>query len=105
MVCSAGDANPGAAMATRRLEIVVSGRVQGVWFRASTRNEAHRLGLRGWVRNLPDGRVEAVFEGEEQALAQMLDWSRVGPPGGRVDRVEARWVEPSDEFGGFSVRY
>jgi acylphosphatase len=90
---------------SKRLEIVVSGRVQGVWFRAATRDEAIRLGLRGWVQNLPDGRVEAVFEGEEQSLARMLEWSRVGPPGARVDHAHANWLKPSGEFEGFSIRY
>jgi acylphosphatase len=92
-------------VATGRLEIVISGRVQGVWFRASTRDEALRLELRGWVRNLPDGRVGAVFEGEEDRLRQMLDWCRRGPPGARVDNVEATWGAASNDFQDFSVRY
>lgn len=92
-------------MASGRLEVLVSGRVQGVWFRASTREEALRLGLRGWVRNLPDESVEAVFEGEEEQLRRMLAWCRGGPPGARVDRVEARWGPASGEFAGFSVRH
>jgi acylphosphatase len=91
-------------MALKRLVIVVSGRVQGVWFRASAREEALRLGLRGWVRNLPDGRVEAVVEGEEQALRQMLAWCRSGPPGARVDQADARWGTATDELEGFSIR-
>jgi acylphosphatase len=92
-------------MAAKRLQIVVSGRVQGVWFRAATRERALRLGLHGWVRNTPDGRVEALFEGEEQALARMLEWCRVGPPGARVDGADARWGEASNEFADFSIRY
>lgn len=91
-------------MTPGRLEIVVSGRVQGVWFRAATRAEAGRLGLTGWVRNLPDGRVEAVFEGEREALRQMLDWCRAGPPGARVDRLEERWGTATHGFEDFSVR-
>ena len=91
-------------MAPGRLELVVGGRVQGVWFRASTREEARRLGLRGWVRNLPDGRVEAVFEGEERELRQMLDWCRTGPPGARVEQVDARWGPATQDFENFSVR-
>jgi acylphosphatase len=83
---------------------VVGGRVQGVWFRASTRDEANRLGLRGWVRNLPDGRVEAVFEGEEGQLHRMLDWCRTGPPGAHVLRVDARWGQPTQDFDNFTVR-
>ena len=95
----------GGGMAPKRLVIVVSGRVQGVWFRASTREEAIRLGLRGWVRNLPDGRrVEAVLEGEERALLQMLEWCQAGPPGARVDRADTRWEPATNEFEGFSIR-
>lgn len=75
-------------MTRERWDVRISGRVQGVWFRASTREEALRRGLDGWVRNLPDGRVEAVFEGDERALEAMLAWCRIGPPGARVDVVE-----------------
>ena len=96
-------AAPEGALAAR-LEIVVSGRVQGVWFRAATREEARRLGLSGWVRNLADGRVEATFEGEEDRLRLMLEWCRTGPPGARVDRVESRWGAATGGFDGFSVR-
>lgn len=92
-------------MADLRLEMVVSGRVQGVWFRASTRKEARRLGLRGWVRNLPDGRVEAVFEGEDERLRQMLDWCHAGPPGAQVCQVDARWGQATHSFQDFSVRF
>lgn len=92
-------------MARKGLVIVVSGRVQGVWFRASARDEAQRLGLQGWVRNLPDGRVEAVLEGEEQALQQMLGWCQAGPPGARVDHAEACWGRATGELKGFSIRY
>jgi acylphosphatase len=87
-----------------RLEIEVSGRVQGVWFRASTRDAARRLGLTGWVRNLPDGRVDAVFEGAEEALRRMLEWCRIGPPGARIDHVEVRWGAATGSFDEFSIR-
>jgi acylphosphatase len=74
-------------MLTRRY--VVTGRVRGVFFRASTRIEAQRLGLRGWVRNLPDGRVEALVSGEPEALAALERWLAVGPPHARVTQVQA----------------
>ena len=90
-------------MAAQRLHVAISGRVQGVWFRASTREQAARLGLTGWVRNLADGRVEAVLEGERESLQPMLDWCWTGPPGARVDRVDARWSAATLEFGEFSV--
>jgi acylphosphatase len=89
-------------MARQRLEVRITGRVQGVWFRASTREEARRLALDGWVRNLPDGRVEAVFEGEEAALEGMLAWCRTGPPGARVDEVEAV-RGPATGLEGFTI--
>ena len=87
-----------------RLEVTVSGRVQGVWFRAATRDQARRLGLSGWVRNLPGGEVQAVFEGERDALESVLSWCRTGPPLAAVARVEAAWGAAAGEFEGFSVR-
>ncbi|MBW1714024.1 MAG: acylphosphatase [Deltaproteobacteria bacterium] len=92
-------------MDEQRLHLKISGLVQGVWFRASTRDQARPLGLTGWVRNLPDGRVEAVFEGPEPALKQILAWCRQGPPGSRVDQVETAWSPASGEFSGFRVTY
>lgn len=71
-----------------RARVIVRGRVQGVWFRQSTANEADRLGLAGWVRNNADGAVEAVFEGSPVQLAQMLAWCRVGPPLARVTGID-----------------
>ena len=68
--------------------LTARGRVQGVWYRASTEKEARALGLKGWVRNLPDGSVEAHAEGEESAVALLLAWMRVGPPLARVTEVE-----------------
>lgn len=84
-----------------RVRVLVEGRVQGVWFRESTREQAERLGVRGWVRNLPDGRVEAVFEGEPGAVDAMVDWTRRGP--GRAD-VTAISVEPETPRGERSFR-
>ena len=89
-------------MARQRLEARIGGRVQGVWFRAATRDEARRRGLHGWVRNLPDGRVEAVFEGEETALEGMLAWCRTGPPGARVEAVETT-SGPATGIEGFTI--
>jgi acylphosphatase len=72
----------------RRVRVVVRGRVQGVFFRASCASEARARGLGGWVRNLPDGRLEAAFEGPDADVETMVDWCRRGPPGARVDDVE-----------------
>jgi acylphosphatase len=88
----------------KRLEVLVTGRVQGVFFRASTREEARRLGLVGWVRNLPGGGVAALFEGEDAVLDAMERWCRRGPPGARVDRVEATRAQATGEFADFTVR-
>ena len=71
-----------------RRHVIVSGRVQGVFFRDSTRREAERLGVAGWVRNVDDGTVEAVFEGEDSAVDSMVAFCRRGPERARVDRVE-----------------
>lgn len=79
--------------------------MQGVYFRAETRSQARRLGLGGWVRNLPDGSVEAVAEGERGAVEELVRWCRKGPPAARVDDVEVRWEEYEGGFDGFDIRY
>ena len=89
-------------MSTRRAHVFVSGRVQGVWFRESTRQRAQELGVGGWVRNLSDGRVEALFEGEEYAVRQAVEYVREGPAQARVCQVDVQQEEasesPSDHF-------
>lgn len=90
---------------TRRVHMLISGRVQGVFFRANAQEVAQRLGLAGYVRNLPDGRVEVVAEGEEEALRRLIEWCHQGPPLARVERVEVRWQNPTGEFSGFHIRY
>jgi acylphosphatase len=82
-----------------RIHLVVEGRVQGVFFRASCAREAEACGLVGWVRNVPDGRVEAVFEGPEPQLGMIVAWCRQGPPGARVDEVSVSREEPVGETG------
>lgn len=82
---------------------VVHGRVQGVWFRETTRRRAEARGVSGWVRNRDDGAVEAWLEGEEDDVAAMLDVLRLGPPAAQVERVEVEDVEP-EGIEGFSVR-
>jgi acylphosphatase len=87
------------------LHVRVAGRVQGVFFRASTQREASALGLSGWVRNLPDGSVEALFVGERTACERALAFVRSGPPGARVERVDVRWEDaPSSAPAGFHIR-
>jgi acylphosphatase len=87
------------------LHVLVTGRVQGVFFRESTRREAAALGLSGWVRNLADGRVEAVFNGPRERCERALFFVRTGPPAASVTHVEARWEEkPGSIRGDFEVR-
>lgn len=88
-----------------RAHVYISGWVQGVFFRAYTRDKATELGLKGWVRNLGDGRVEAVFEGEKEAINEMLEWCHKGSPSARVEDVKVEWEEFKGEFGSFEVRY
>ena len=85
-----------------RARIVITGRVQGVFYRASCRDEASARGLRGWVRNLPDGNVEAVFEGVEDSVHEMIAWCRRGPPSAAVKGVAVSW-EPVQEEPGFRI--
>jgi acylphosphatase len=87
-----------------RAHVWIAGRVQGVAFRAYTVDEASVRGVTGWVGNIPDGRVEAVFEGERAVVEAMIAWCRKGPPAARVSSVEVIWEEPKDERG-FEVRY
>jgi acylphosphatase len=87
------------------VHVLVSGQVQGVWFRASTKQKAEELGLAGWVRNTSDGSVEAVFEGEEKIVKEMIEWCYRGPPLAKVENVKVKKQGPTNGFDGFSVRY
>jgi acylphosphatase len=84
-------------VAARRVKVVVSGQVQGVFFRAECASLARRLGLAGSIRNRPDGRVEAVFEGDPDAVEEMIEWCRHGPPLARVDGVDVEEGAPTGE--------
>jgi acylphosphatase len=81
----------------KRVRVVVSGRVQGVFYRATCARLAREAGLGGWVRNRDDGRVEAAFEGEDAAVEELVAWCRLGPRGARVDSVEVIAEAPSGE--------
>jgi len=87
-----------------RAHVFVSGRVQGVAFRDSTRSQAEKLGLSGWVSNTQDGRVEAVFEGEPEAVRQMIEWCESGPSSADVEDVSVEQETPSGDLSGFEVR-
>ncbi|MCX5845703.1 MAG: acylphosphatase [Deltaproteobacteria bacterium] len=86
-----------------RMHVIVSGRVQGVFFRAYTRETALALKLTGWVRNLPDGRVEIVFEGEDTNVQSMLEWCKKGPPHAIVNELEASEQTYTGEFRDFRI--
>ena len=88
----------------RRVHLVVTGLVQGVWFRASMQREARRLGLCGWVRNRADGAVEAEAEGDSDAVAGLILWAQTGPSGAQVERVSVRALEPTGGDADFGVR-
>jgi len=92
------------AMEHKQAHLLVHGHVQGVWFRESTRQEATRLGVTGWVRNLPEGAVEIVAVGEDDRLARLITWAHRGPQAARVDRVELVWQSPPGMFATFEVR-
>ena len=88
-----------------RVHVLIEGRVQGVFFRAATRDEALARGLAGWVRNRADGRVEALFEGDKPGVEIMLAWCRKGPPYAYVDHVEIDWQPYQGDLMDFRVVY
>jgi len=81
----------------------ISGRVQGVFYRASTKSEASNLGLSGWVKNLPDGRVEALVCGEENIVNQLIKWMHTGPAGAKVSKVDTTLETWQEDFVSFNV--
>lgn len=89
----------------KRWHLWVAGKVQGVFYRANAVKVAQQLGLTGWVKNLPDGRVEIVAEGEEDALEKLLAWCQKGPPAARVISVEVEEAGYTGEFSRFFVQY
>lgn len=87
-----------------RAHVFVSGKVQGVYYRATTRETAREHGVDGWVRNLPDGRVEAMFEGPRAAVETMVEWCHDGSPAANVDDVDVEYTEPAG-LDGFEVKW
>jgi acylphosphatase len=88
-----------------RVTVIVHGRVQGVAFRHYTCQRALELGVSGWVRNLPDGAVEGLFEGDDAAVAALVEWCRSGPPAAQVERLDIRDDTYRGEFDSFSITY
>lgn len=89
----------------KRLRVYVSGRVQGVFFRSFTKQKAVEHSVSGWVRNLPDGRVETVLEGEDGSVSSILEALRAGPPHSRVDKLDVQTERYTGEQRGFEIRY
>lgn len=88
-----------------RAIVNIKGTVQGVFYRSSTETEANKLNLTGWVRNCPDGSVQALFEGDKTSIDQVIEWCRIGPQKARVSELNSRWEEYKNEFNTFSIKY
>ena len=88
-----------------RARVIVEGLVQGVFFRANTQEVARRHGVTGWVRNNPDGSVEAVLEGRDEDVKKVIEWCHSGPPSARVRNVDVQWEDYKGEFNDFSIMY
>jgi acylphosphatase len=86
-----------------RVHLLIEGRVQGVYFRASTVAQAQKSKVTGWVRNRPDGSVEVLAEGARESIERLIEWCRRGPQGARVSRVEMDWQPPQYNFTGFGI--
>lgn len=92
-------------MPRKQAKVTISGRVQGVSFRANTRNKARSLGVTGWVKNLSTGGVKAVFEGDEEDVKELVNWCQTGPPMARVEDVDVDYSEYQGEFERFLIRH
>jgi len=92
-------------MSLVRAHIFVSGRVQGVFFRAETQRKARKFGVSGFVRNLNDGRVEIVAQGEKEEVEKLINWAEKGPFFAKVKNMQVRWEDCREQFQGFEIRY
>ena len=88
-----------------QIKLVITGRVQGVFFRAETKKTADRLGINGYVKNLSDGSVEAVIKGDQESVSQMTEWCRKGPTISKVQSVKTKEISSVSNFNTFDVRY
>ena len=84
--------------------LIISGRVQGVFYRATCEEIAESLGLNGWVRNLPSGQVEVLAQGEKEKIEKLIEWCKKGPPSAKVSDVKIEWQEVSKTFTSFEVK-
>jgi acylphosphatase len=88
---------------SKRVHLVIHGKVQGVFYRGMTEKTARSLGLAGWVRNLSDGTVEAVAEGSEEPLKRLVEWAWQGPTAAKVESIDETWSAATGEFSNFSI--
>jgi acylphosphatase len=88
-----------------RAHIFASGKVQGVFYRGNIRKRAEKLGVSGWVKNLADGRVEAIFEGDKEEVEEMVNWARKGPIWAKIEALDVIWEDYLGEFNSFEIRY
>lgn len=89
----------------KNVHITINGKVQGIWFRANTKQKAEQLGITGWVKNIPNGSVEAIFEGEENCIKEMIDWCQHGPPQAKVENIEIKEQSITNGFDEFLIKY
>lgn len=89
----------------KAFKATVSGKVQGVWFRGSTRDEANKHNLVGWIKNMPDGSVYLEAEGEEENLKEFEKWLNIGSSNSCVENVEIEWIEPAEDFSNFDIQW
>lgn len=87
-----------------RVFVIIYGKVQGVWFRATTKEKADKLGIKGWVRNTLDGNVEAIFEGEEKKIKEIIEWCNHGPPLAKVDDIKIKKQPISNNIDQFLIK-
>ncbi len=92
-------------MEKARAHLLISGRVQGVFYRAFTEDVAHSLGLKGWVKNCSGGKVEALFEGKKENIEKAIGLCHKGPPAAKVNNIDVKWENFKGEFDTFSARY
>lgn len=92
-------------MAIKRVHVIIHGTIQGVYFRDYTKAEALEIGVAGWIKNMPDGTVETVVEGEEEKVEQMLKWLEKGSPGSEVTQIIVKEERPYGETGAFNIRF
>ncbi len=87
----------------KKIHLLISGKVQGVFYRVNTKNKADELGLTGWVKNIPDGKVEVLAEGKERGLKEFIKWCYNGSKGAKVDKVEVEWRDYENKFDNFKI--